>query len=319
MSESLFMPEQASLQAVQLDALYYGLMGVTVFFSLLITVLLAVFAVRYRKGSTVNRTMTAKGFLALELTWTIIPLLIGIGLFGWGAKLYVDGRTPPDDAMDLYVVGLQWMWKIQHPQGKQENNELHVPVNRPVKLTMISQDVIHSFFIPAFRIKQDVLPGRYTTQWFEATKVGEYHLFCAEYCGTSHASMIGKVFVMEPAEYERWLSSSSTGGTMLSSGAQLFSRFACNTCHTEGPSQRGPSLAGLFGKPVTLQNGESVKADEEYLRESILYSNAKVVEGYQPIMPLFASQIAPDQLSQLIEYIKSLGSPDSLLRGETKP
>ena len=202
-------PEQASTGASSMDALFFALVGISLFFLIGIFSLLIYFAVRYRKGQTVNRTILRKDYLKLELAWIIIPTLISLGIFGWSSWLFFENRTPPPDAMEIYVVGKQWMWKIQHPQGNSEINQLHIPIGRPVKLIMTSQDVIHSFYIPAFRIKQDVLPGRYTTEWFTATKVGTYHLFCAEYCGTGHSAMIGSVIVMDPLEYERWLGTGS--------------------------------------------------------------------------------------------------------------
>jgi cytochrome c oxidase subunit 2 len=246
--------------------------------------------------------------LGLELAWSLIPLGIAIGIFTWSSKVFVSMHVAPKDAMEVYVVGKQWMWKIQHPQGNREINTLHVPVGKPVKLIMTSQDVIHSFYIPAFRIKQDVLPGRYTTQWFEATTVGEYHLFCAEYCGTSHSGMIGRVVVMEPSEYEQWLAGNVGQLAMGSTGQQLFQQFGCQTCHKEGSGQRGPALDGLFGSEVVLSNGQRVLADQEYIRESILSPAAKTVKGFQVLMPTYRTQLTPDQVNQLVEYVKSLGS-----------
>jgi cytochrome c oxidase subunit 2 len=234
-------------------------------------------------------------------------LTIALFIFGWSAKLYLDMHVPPANAMEIYVVGKQWMWKIQHPEGNREINELHVPVGRPIKLIMTSQDVIHSFYIPAFRVKQDVLPGRYTTQWFEASKPGEYHLFCAEYCGTSHSGMIGKVIAMEPAEYEQWLMGTSrTGVAMASSGAELFDRYGCRTCHRQDTGPRGPALDGLWGKTVKLATGQTVMADQEYIRESILNPAAKTVAGYQQLMPSYRNQLTNEQVNQLIEYIRTL-------------
>jgi cytochrome c oxidase subunit 2 len=203
-------------------------------------------------------------------------------------------------------MGKQWMWKAQHPLGKSEINMLHVPVNQPVKLIMTSQDVIHSFYIPAFRVKKDVLPGRYTELWFEATKTGEYHLFCAEYCGTEHSQMIGSVVVMEQLEYERWLSGNVAGESMAAAGQRLFEQRGCASCHAGTSDARGPALAGLFGKEVQLEDGRTVTADESYLRESILNPQAKVVAGYSPVMPTFEGQISEEGLLQLVAYIKSL-------------
>ncbi|MGH9554276.1 MAG: cytochrome c oxidase subunit II, partial [Terriglobales bacterium] len=237
--------------------------------------------------------------------WTVIPLLIALTMFGWGASIFFAMNRPPRGALEIYAVGKQWMWKFEHTGGQREINELHVPVGRDVKLNMISQDVIHSFYVPAFRVKQDVLPGRYTTLWFHATKPGRYHLFCAEYCGTKHSGMIGWVEVMEPAQYQSWLSGGA-GGSLASSGEKLFRDLACNTCHSAESGARGPDLAGLFGRPVELEARQAVVADENYLRESIVDPRAKLVKGYQPIMPTFQGQISEEGLLQLVAYMKSL-------------
>jgi cytochrome c oxidase subunit 2 len=232
-----------------------------------------------------------------------VPFLITMVIFFWGVKVFFQVyRQPSPDAMDVHVVGKQWMWKVRHPEGLREINTLHVPVGRPVKLTMTSQDVIHSFYIPAFRVKQDVVPGRYTYEWFVPTKVGEYHLFCAEYCGAQHSGMIGSVIVMEPAEYQAFLSGTVANVPMVLSGEKLFSEKQCNTCH----GQRAPTLAGVFGRKVTLQDGSTLTADESYLRESILQPNAKMVAGYPPIMPTYQGQLTEEQITELIAYMKSL-------------
>lgn len=308
-------PEQASVAARSVDHLYFALIAVSGFFSMLIVVLLTFFATRYYKGKTVNRTIVRTDYLKLELLWTIIPLIISGGIFIWGARLFFELRTPPKGAMEIYVIGKQWMWKVQHPRGNREINELHIPVGKTIQLTMTSQDVIHSFFIPAFRVKQDVLPGRFTSEWFEPTKVGEYHLFCAEYCGTMHSGMIGRIVVMEPQEYENWLAGSFGGTAMATSGEDLFQQFGCANCHTGGPGARGPLLTGLLGKQVRLSNGRTVVADLDYIRESILDSQAKIVEGYTPIMPLFKNQINQEQLIQLIEYIKGMSTAQAAVKG----
>lgn len=302
------LPESASTIADKVDALFFFLCAVSIFFSLIITIGLTFSAARYRKGSQASRKGALNDYLPLELAWSIIPLLIALFIFGWSAKLYFDMRVPPANAMEIYVVGKQWMWKIQHPEGNREINELHIPVGRPVKLIMTSQDVIHSFFIPAFRVKQDVLPGRYSEQWFQATKPGEYHLFCAEYCGTSHSGMIGRAVAMDPAEYEKWLTSASSAGIAMSAnGAELFERFGCKTCHRQDTGPRGPALDGLYGRQVRLANGETIVADQEYIRESILNPNAKLVAGYQQLMPTYKNQLTQDQVNQLIEYVRALG------------
>ncbi len=299
-----FFPEQASTMAKRVDALYAFLVSVSGFFAVLIAVLVVTFAIRYRRRSPGDRPAPIHGSLRLELLWTVIPFGLAMVMFSWGASVYVSMARPPDDALTVFVVGKQWMWKLQHVEGRREINELHVPVGRAVRLTMTSEDVIHSFFVPAFRIKQDVIPGRYTTAWFEATKPGTYHLFCAEYCGTQHSGMIGQVVVMEPAEYQAWLSGGAPTGSMASKGAALFEQLGCITCHRGDSGGRGPQLAGVFGKPVRLQNGESVVADESYLRESILNPQAKIVAGFQPIMPTFKGLVSEEGIMQLIAYIK---------------
>lgn len=305
-----WLPEQASTVASQVDALFFFLVAVSVFFAGVIFLLVAVFAMKYRRKTEDERPRAIHGSLVLEGLWTVIPLGIALAIFVWGAYLYFVISHPPAAAMEVYVVGKQWMWKLQHPTGPQEINELHVPVNRPVKLTMTSEDVIHSFYVPAFRIKADVVPGRYTTAWFEATKTGEYHLFCAEYCGTSHAVMGGRIVVMEPADYERWLTGGVAEESLPAAGERLFARLGCTTCHRADGSGRGPSLVGRFGKPEKLASGETVVIDEGYVRESIVNPQARLVAGYPPIMPTFKGLVTEDGLLQLLAYIKSLKTAD---------
>jgi len=316
MSSFPLFPDQASVSAQRVDAVYFALLAISAFFVLLIFVLIIYFAVKYRRGAKVDRVIRRTDYLKLELTWIIIPLLISFGIFGWAAKVYFDLRTPPDDALEIYVVGKQWMWKIQHPNGVREIDELHIPLGRTIKLTMTSQDVIHSFFIPAFRIKQDVLPGRYTSEWFKATKVGEYHLFCAEYCGTSHSGMVGKVVVMDPMEYERWLLQGTARESMAASGEMLYTKLSCGTCHK--PGGRGPDLAGLYSSQIQLEGGETVTADREYLRESIINPMAKIAKGYPRMMPTYRTQLTEDQVNELIEFIKSMGGRQETAARSTK-
>ncbi len=304
MSSFPLFPDQASAGAAHVDAVYFALLAISAFFAVLIFVLIIYFAFKYRQGSRVDRVIRRTDYLKLEMTWIIIPLIISFAIFGWAAKVFFDLKNPPDDALEIYVVGKQWMWKIQHPNGVREIDELHIPLGRTVKLTMTSQDVIHSFFIPAFRVKQDVLPGRYTTEWFKATKVGEYHLFCAEYCGTSHSGMVGKVVVMEPLDYERWLREGAAQQSMAESGGLLYAKMSCATCHK--PGGRGPDLTGLFDQPVQLEDGSVVTADREYLRESIINPMAKIVKGYPRMMPSYRAQLTEDQVNEIIEYIKSM-------------
>ena len=241
-------------------------------------------------------------------------------MYTWGASIFFTASKPPNDAIQIYAVGKQWMWKLEHVEGQREINELHIPVGTPVRLTMTSEDVIHSFFVPAFRTKQDVLPGRYTTTWFNPTKAGKYHLFCAEFCGNNHSGMIGWVYVMEPKDYQNWLSGGASEGSMAENGKKLFEQLACSNCHKDDNSGRGPSLVGVYGKQVQLAGGGTVKADESYFRESILQPQAKVVAGFEPVMPTFQGLVTEEQVVQLVEYVKSLGpKPGTGPAAETAP
>jgi cytochrome c oxidase subunit II len=292
--------------APRVDNLYFFLLGLTVFFSLLIAGLIVAYAIKFRRRSPDSIGAVIHGGLMLEITWSVIPLMITMVLFVWGASVFFAMSRPPEETMNVYVVGKQWMWKFQHLDGQREINELHVPVGRPVKLIMTSEDVIHDVFVPAFRVKADVLPGRYTNIWFEPTKPGTYHLFCAEYCGTRHSGMTGQVVVMEPNDYQNWLSGGAGEGSLAAAGQKLFSDLACNTCHRPDAQGRGPVLQNLFGKTVELASGERVVADEAYIRESILNPQAKITVGFQPIMPTFQGLVTEEQLLELIEYVKSL-------------
>jgi cytochrome c oxidase subunit 2 len=302
-----FFPQQASEQAATIDALYFFLVAVSAFFAVLIALLIVVFAVKFHRKDDSEVGEAIHGSLALELLWTIIPLGITMVMFVWGAQVFFHMTRPPKGAMEIYVVGKQWMWKVQHMDGAREINELHVPTGRPVKLIMGSEDVIHSFFIPDFRVKADVIPGRYNTLWFTATRAGRYHLFCTQYCGTKHSAMIGWVTAMDPADYQTWLSGGAGGGTMAENGAKLFQDLACATCHLENGQGRGPVLKGAYGRQVLLQNGQTVTMDDAYIRESILTPQAKIVAGFTPIMPTFQGLVTEEQLLQLIAYVKSLG------------
>lgn len=305
------LPEQASTHAPRVDLLYFFLLAVAVVFTVLIASLIVFFSIKYRRGNTrVDRTPSQGHAIALEITWMVIPLLISLAIFGWGAMLYFSAYRPPAGALEVRVVAKQWMWKFQHANGRREINTLHVPLGQPVKLTMISEDVIHSLFVPAFRIKRDVLPGRYIDCWFEATRTGDFHLFCAEYCGTNHSRMTGRVVVLEPAEYEIWLAGGQANEHPVQAGQRLFNELRCATCHQpEGATARCPPVMGLFGHEVKLTGGATLTADEDYIRESILRPNAKVVAGFQPLMPSFDGQVNEQQLIQLIAYIKSLAAP----------
>ena len=298
-------PARASTAAGNVDALYIFLVTISGFMCLAIFTMIVVFALRYRRRAG-HYAEQIEGSNALELTWTIIPFGIFLFIFVWAAVIYFQERTPPRDSTDVYTVAKQWMWKFQHIEGQREINELHVPVGRDVRMIMTSQDVIHSFYVPAFRIKQDVLPGRYTVAWFHATKPGTYHLFCAEYCGTMHSGMIGDVVVMEPAQYQEWLSGGAATGSLANTGQGIFGSLGCSTCHRFDTQGRGPNLTGLFGKPVLLEDGRTVTADENYIRESILSPSAKVVSGFKPIMPTFQGIVSEEQVNALVAYIKSL-------------
>jgi cytochrome c oxidase subunit II len=299
-------PQTASTTASSVDALYFFLVAVAAFFSILIFGLIFFFAIRHRRRAAREVPEEVRGGLTLEIIWSVIPLGLVMVMFAWGASVYLEIARPPDNALPVYVVGKQWMWKTQHLGGQREINELHVPVGRPVRLTMTSEDVIHSFFVPDFRVKWDVLPGRYTTVWFNPTKTGRFRLFCAEYCGTNHSGMIGWVHVMEPAAFETWLSGGAVSGSLASSGEKLFQDLACGNCHRSDQPGRGPDLTGLFGKPVLLADGRTVLADEAYIRQSIVNPGAQIAAGFQPIMPTFQGLVTEEGLLQLIEYVKSL-------------
>jgi len=299
-------PEAASTIASRVDALYFFLLALSAFFSLLIAGLIVFFAVRFHRHRRDAIGEQIHGSMVLEVAWTGIPFVIAMVIFVWGASVYFAMARPPDETLNIYVVGKQWMWKFQHLDGQREINELHVPVGRAVKLITTSEDVIHDLFVPAFRMKADVIPGRYVSIWFQPTKPGRYHLFCAEYCGTRHSGMIGDVIVMEPSEYQTWLSGGAPEGSLASTGAKLFADLACNTCHRPDAQGRGPVLEGLFGKTVQLQGGGTVTVDEAYVRESILTPSAKITSGFQPIMPTFQGLVTEEQLLALIEYVKSL-------------
>jgi cytochrome c oxidase subunit 2 len=299
-------PPNASTVATEMDLLYLFIVAVSAFFAIVVTALIIVFTIKFRRAHPDSVGADIHGSLSLELAWTFVPFVLAMAMFGWGAALFFKLATPPANAMEIFVVGKQWMWKVQHPEGVREINELHVPVGRPVRITLGSEDVLHDYFIPAFRVKMDAVPGKLTTLWFEATTTGTFHIFCAEYCGTKHSGMIGQVIVMTPQDYEAWLAGGRSTGTAVQNGERLFTDLACNTCHKPDSSGRGPSLAGVFGNTVELADGRKVVADENYLRESIMNSQAKIVKGYQGIMPAFQGMVSEENLIQLIAYIKTL-------------
>jgi len=302
------LPDQASTFAPDVDHLMYFLVAVAVFFTVAIFGCIFYFAIRYRRRSDQELPHAPHGGMALEIVWSVIPFGLTMVMFTWGAKVFFNESRPPDDALPLYAVGKQWMWKIEHMEGQREINELHIPLGRAVKLTMTSEDVIHSFYVPAFRVKSDVVPGKYSTIWFKPTKAGKFHLFCAEYCGTRHSGMIGWVYVMEPDDYQTWQSGAGPAGSLAESGQKLFTDLACSNCHKMDGTGRCPSLVGLFGKTVSLAGGGKVVADEAYIRESILHPAAKIVAGYPPQMPTFQGIVTEENVVQLVEYIKSMGS-----------
>jgi cytochrome c oxidase subunit II len=301
-----FWPVRASSYAGDVDLLFVGLLVVTGAVLLLVFALIIIFSARYRRGSDADRGDQIRKSWRWEVSWTAATLVGFLGLFFWGAVLYERLYRAPADAAEIFVVGKQWMWKLEHPEGQREIDELHVPVGRPVKLIMTSQDVIHSFYVPAMRIKHDVLPGRYEMLWFEPTKTGEFPIFCAEFCGTDHSHMAGRVVVMEPEDFARWLRAEQPADDMAQQGASLFRSLGCSGCHSARSKVHAPSLEGLYGRPVPLQDGSVVTADERYIRDSILQPRREIAAGYPPLMPSFAGQIGEDEVLQLIAYIKSL-------------
>lgn len=299
-------PDQAATNAKDVDYLYFFLVAVCGAASVAIVLAIFYLAVKYRRRSEDEMAEDSHVPVALEWTWVIIPSLFFLVFFGWGAKLYYDQDKVPKDALEIACTGRQWMWKFQHPDGQREINALHIPVGRPVKLVMVSEDVIHSMFVPAFRVHMDVIPKRYTECWFEPSKPGTYHIFCAQYCGTEHSNMIGTVTVMEPHEYEKWLNGAATGSLALR-GESLFNKLACNSCHTANADARGPYLPGLFGRTVQLTTGEILVADENYIRTSIMKPGAHIAAGFENIMPGYEGQLTDEEVIQLVAYIKQLG------------
>lgn len=299
-------PDQASTFAKDVDVLYFFIFAVCAFFAMTVAVLVVYFGVRYHRSRERQTGARIEGSLPLELLWSVIPTVLAMVMFGWGASVFYHLRRPPDEAMHIYAVGKQWMWKFQHLEGQREINELHIPAGRPIKITISSEDVLHSLYFPAFRTKMDAIPGRYTELWFEANKPGTYHIFCTEYCGTNHAGMIGSVTVLEPAAFQSWLQGGGLEGTLAQRGARLFNSLACDSCHLDTGQGRGPSLKDIVGTTVELQDGSSVTIDDAYLRESILNSQAKVVKGFQPLMPTFQGLISEENLVALIEHVKSM-------------
>jgi cytochrome c oxidase subunit II len=301
-------PRQASDVAVQVDHLYWALLALSALICCVVFVPMAVFLFKYRRGRPADRSHVNLPTFKIETTWTLTSAIIMMGLFAWGANLYWTIESPPADAMNINVIGKQWMWKIQHPEGNREINELHVPTGRNIQLTLASQDVIHSFYLPEFRVKQDVVPGWYRNIWFNAKQPGVYKLFCAEMCGTHHSAMIGRVIAMDPAEYQRWLIQGQPGSTLAQSGEKLFRELGCSGCHVNSTIVRAPPLYGLFGHPVPLQSGKIVTADESYIRDSILLPAKDIAAGYTNDMPSFQGRITEEQLLEVVAYIRSIGN-----------
>ena len=288
------------------DNLYFFILAVTAFFALLVVVLVLYFAVKYRDDTGLKVGAPITGSIPLEIGWSLVPFFVAMAIFVWATVVFFQVVRPPDQTLEIYATGKRWMWRFQHLDGQREINQLHVPVGRAVKITFTSEDVLHDLYIPVFRVKADAIPGRYSSIWFKATKTGDFHIFCAEYCGTRHSGMIGTVYVMEPNDYQAWLDTGGlTGGTLQARGEQLFQQLACTTCHLSNGTGRGPSLAGVFGSQVMLANGQTVTADESYIRESILTPQMKTVVGYQPLMPTFQGQVNEEGVMGLIEFIKS--------------
>lgn len=288
------------------DLLFAGLVALSGLVLALLFFLLALFCVRYRAGNDVDRENHEAKSWHWEVGWTAASLVGFLGLFIWGAAVFLKIYQTPAEEQAVFVVAQQWMWKVQHAGGQSEINALHIPVNRPVKLVMASQDVIHSFFIPALRLKHDVVPGRYQSIEIEVRQPGSYHLFCAEYCGTDHSAMIGEVVALEEADYARWLREQGPASPLAQEGGQLFRELGCSGCHGAGSAVRAPPLEGLYGRPVPLADGGTVVADDKYLRDSILLPRSQIAAGYEPVMPSFEGRINEQQLLRLVAYIKSL-------------
>jgi cytochrome c oxidase subunit 2 len=307
MTNFALFPPEASTLAPQMDALYFFMVLVSLVGLTVVILLIISFSILYNKERHPVATQI-EGSTLLEATWTIIPLGLFLIMFVWGALIYFRVYTPPANAMNIYVVGKQWMWKIEHPGGQHEIDSLHVPTGRPVQLTLISQDVFHSFSIPAFRVKREAIPGRYTTVWFQATVPGTYHLFCTQYCGTNHSQMIGEVVVMTPDDFKKWLEGSTTGNSLAQDGERLFASLSCNACHNTKPEARGPNLVGVYGSQLTLSSGQSVTVDDAFLRDAILNPSRHITPGFSPIMPTYQGQISEEGVFALVEYLKNLNS-----------
>jgi cytochrome c oxidase subunit II len=319
MIELPFIPPQASDVAGTVDLLTLALVGFGGFFSALVFALILIFAIRYRRSAVIDRTAPPTTSLKVELSWVFLLLFLGMSVYIGAALVFFNMSRVPADPHEVYVLGRQWMWEIQHPEGPREINTLTVPIGVPIRLIMTSEDVIHSFYVPAFRLKYDVIPGRYTNLSFTATQTGEFHLFCAEYCGTDHSGMIGTVVVLEQREFQEWLAENTEGAvSMPEAGHQVYERMGCASCHDPDTGISAPMLAGRFGGETVLDDGTTVEFEENYIRESILRPMAKITAGYDPIMPTYQDQITEEEIQLIIEFIKSLSAyrPDQTVAGE---
>jgi cytochrome c oxidase subunit 2 len=299
-------PQAASRAAVHADYLILGFTVVTLLLTVPIFISITYFAFKYRSGSKANRQTSEDRSVVIELSWMLIPFFLTLIFFVWGALLFSEQKNAPPGALQISAIGRQWMWKFQHPGGQSEINDLHVPEGQPVVIRMISQDVIHALYIPALRIQMDTIPNRYTELWFKADKVGAYHLFCSEYCGTDHSEMDGTLTIMKPVDYQKWLTQSTSGSTTVAAGEALFQSYGCSGCHQAGSTVKAPSLVGLWQKPVPLEQGGTIVADDSYIRDKILQPNDNKIAGYKQNMPAYKGKIAEDDLIRVVSYIKSL-------------
>ena len=339
------LPERASVMADKFEWIFWYITIVTAAATVVVYLGILIFCIKYRRGNTRGNTPRILGSHALELGWTVTPLLIFLTFYVWGAKVYDHLMHPPEDAMEIYVIGKQWMWKAQYPGGQRviiggndANMEepgwknigrLVLPIDRPVKLTFISEDVIHDFGVPAFRTKIDVIPGRYVTTWYEPNKLGEYYVFCDQYCGTWHSKMVGKIAVVSQADFEAFLTGlndaqgpgtgNAVDGSLAWEGQQLFRKLQCVECHTNRTDARAPNLEGMYGQLRPIKGGGSVVADDDYIIESILRPRAKVREGWEPIMPHYEGQVNAEDLNKVVAYIKSLKAGRTIPKNENFP
>jgi cytochrome c oxidase subunit 2 len=303
-----FWPHEASAYAAEIDHLAIAFTVLIVLLSAPVFILIVAFAVKYRRGRTADRRHPVNTRIGLEISWAAIPFVALLVFYVWSTRLYFQQHHPPSNALEIQVVAKQWMWKFQHPGGQREINELHVPIGRPILLTLASQDVIHDLYVPALRLKQDVVPGRYTSLWFNADTVGSFRLECSQFCGADHAVMGGYVHLMSPSDYARWLEQAGTDMSLAAQGAALFRTRGCSGCHGAAATVKAPKLEGLFGHEVPLSDGSVVTADAQYIRDSILMPHAQVAAGYPDIMPTFQNVLGEDDVLKLVAYIKSLAA-----------